>query len=93
MEAEIAEGKRDEHDIYSVQATNEERKHPDSIANTSVDANVHGHDEDELDRVSEQFGGMIRLVLPAKRQAFRLRIFSMIKNFIGKDLTRFSLPV
>lgn len=49
--------------------------------------------EDELDRVSDQFNGMIRLTLPAPREEIKYQIFTIIKNFIGKDLTKFSLPI
>ena len=49
--------------------------------------------EDELDRVSDQFNGMIRLTLPSKKKPVKYQIFKIIKSFIGKDLTKSSLPV
>ncbi|CAI2359674.1 unnamed protein product [Moneuplotes crassus] len=49
--------------------------------------------DDELDRVSEQFSGMIRLGLPVKRTVVKYQIFKIIKAFVGKDLTKSSLPV
>ena len=36
---------------------------------------------------------MIRLVLPAKRKPIKYQIFKIIKCFVGKDLTKASLPV
>jgi oxysterol-binding protein 1 len=49
--------------------------------------------EDELERVSYQFTGPIRITLPSKRRPVKYKIFSIIKNFVGKDLTKFSLPI
>lgn len=48
---------------------------------------------DELERTSDQFEGMIRLMLPAKRKEVKYQIFQIIKLFVGKDLTKASLPV
>ena len=91
IESELAERKCEEPDVYSLNAKSD--KNIEEQKEEEITTNIYSNNEDELDRVSEQFDGMIRLVLPAKRQTFRMKIFTIIKNFIGKDLTKFSLPI
>ena len=93
IESELAERKLEEPDIYSLNSNIDSNIEEEKKEKEVIPTNIYSNNDDELDRVSEQFNGMIRLVLPAKRQTFRMKIFTIIKNFIGKDLTKFSLPI
>ena len=92
MENVFENSKDSEPDVYSQKYVKDEYQKEDSKQETLL-KNHHQNNLDELDRVSDQFDGMIRLTLPSKRQSMRLKIFTIVKNFIGKDLTRFSLPI
>lgn len=75
-----------------VQKSNQEESDDDTSDNdqlTYYDPNC----QQELERVRNQFDDEIRIELPAKRKSGKLHFFSILKNFIGKDLTRFSLPI